>query len=140
MAYSSLKMNRDASPVPDIYKNLFSTYSTSNRSSRKRCSRPSLEEDLQKDLEENKENIDVACARRASRKLSSPGEDYVEQTTKVLSSRSLNVAAEVFQYPSPRPQGAALPRISVHQEDDDVFDSSEWAANNVGFGNKVMNV
>ena len=136
-------MNRDASPVPDIYKNLFSTYSTNNRSSRKRCSRPSLEEDLQKDLEENKENIgvaSVACARRASRKLSRPGEDYVEQTTKVLSSRSLNVAAEVFQYPSPRPQGAALPRISVHQEDDEVFDSSEWAANNMGFGNKVMNV
>lgn len=130
-------MLRDASPVPDIYRALFSSHTDQRPSStRKRSSRPSLEEDLKRQLVENQENEDrdARPARKQSRSCQEqePGQHCVEETTTIrprgLSARSTNVNAEVFQYPSPRevPQ-RVLPRISVQHEDDEVFDSTTEA-------------
>jgi len=131
-------MIRDVSPVPDIIKALFNTYKDPKPGTRKRSSRPSIEEDIQKDLLENKENEGPRGARSKSRTCSN-GQEHNQNSTgeaatmrpRFLSARP-SVSAEVFQYPSPRQQPPGqtsaqtrvLPRISVHHDDDDVFDST----------------
>ena len=131
-------MIRDVSPVPDIIKALFNTYKDPKPGARKRSSRPSIEEDIQKDLLENKENEGPRGARSKSRTCSN-GQEHSQNSTgeaatmrpRFLSARP-SVSAEVFQYPSPRQQPPGqtsaqtrvLPRISVHHDDDDVFDST----------------
>ena len=133
-------MIRDASPVPDIIKALFNTYNDPKTGSRKRSNRPSLEDDLQKQQIENKENA-VICkptrTRKKSRTCSSEQEnrqncagEAATMRPRFLSARPANISAEVFQYPSPRQQtqpvaqACVVPRISVHHDDDDVFDST----------------
>ena len=142
--------DRDISPFSNVSKALFSGFSISDRpsssSSRKRSSRPSLEDDLRRSSIENQENHDPASVRRSSTKLSrtsyrdSPRKS-IERNLHVpnsnrrrgLSARNCNKDAEVFQYPSPldAPFGQPktsftipLPRISVNPDDDDVFDTS----------------
>jgi len=136
-----------ASPVPDIIKALFNTYDEPK--SRKRSSRPSLENDLQKQSDDNKEN-GASCsgkptrARKISRSSSSQEEKRQTCTGEAATMRLRSLSArpttaEVFQYPSPHkqyqnyplPSGQtaaaqtrAVPRISVHHDDDDVFDST----------------
>ena len=121
---------RDPSPFPNISIALFNSDKISNTSgSKKRSSRPSLEEDLKKDLEKNKENLTTSASRRLSRKWSRTS-DYELARPRGLSSRLCNTNADVFQYPSPRevPRPVsktvvnAVPRISVYNEDDEVFD------------------
>ena len=133
-------MIRDVSPVPDISKALFNTYKDPKPGSRKRSSRPSIEDDLQKHLNENKENDGVRGTRRKSRTCSNGQEnsqlcigEAAMMRPRFLSARPSTASAEVFQYPSPRQQQLSgqtsgqtrvLPRISVHHDDDDVFDST----------------
>ena len=136
-----------ASPVPDIIKALFNTYEEPKSGSRKRSSRPSLEDDLQKQSDDNKENVDGCSgkptrARKISRSSSSQEEKRQTCTGEAATVRLRSLSArpttaEVFQYPSPRKQAPlltsgqtaaantrAVPRISVHHDDDDVFDST----------------
>ena len=133
-------MIRDASPVPDIIKALFNTYNDPKPGSRKRSSRPSLEDDLQKQQIENKENevgSKPTRTRKKSRTCSSEQEnrqncagEAATMRQRFLSARPSTVSAEVFQYPSPRQQqlpvaqARDVPRISIHHDDDDVFDST----------------
>ena len=106
-----------ASPVPDIIKALFNTYDEPK--SRKRSSRPSLEDDLQKQSDDNKEN-GASCsgkptrARKISRSSSSQEEKRQTCTGEAATMRLRSLSArpttaEVFQYPSPRKQSQNYP-------------------------------
>ena len=122
--------DRDISPFSNISKALFTRFSSSEQpssTSRKRSSRPSLEDDLRRSSNENQENIDPGDLRRSSTKLSKPS--YSESPKKSternhlgansnrprgLSNRNCNKDAEVFQYPSPLDAPPRLVKSTYH--------------------------
>jgi len=140
---SKVKMERDrsTSPLPNVHRALFKVEAaTVSKSTRKRSSRPSLEDDLKKVSsspllrpDQDKENFFVP--RRLSSKVSksscpspSPNEPVLEELDlrpRGLSTRNTNVfrfSSSQYEYSPPPPQ-PRVPRISVHCEDD-VFDPS----------------
>ena len=140
---SKVKMERDrsTSPLPNVHRALFKVEAaTISKSTRKRSSRPSLEDDLKKVSsspllrpDQDKENFFVP--RRLSSKVSksscpspSPNESVLEELDprpRGLSTRNTNVfrfSSSQYEYSPPPPQ-PRVPRISVHCEDD-VFDPS----------------
>jgi len=137
-------IHRDKSPISNISRTLLFEKIVGAQvtaGSRKRSNRRSLEDDLKRDFEENKENIDAVLAsasRRLSRKLSRPSFDDKEKLCVKVSSqergrsltgKSIPIVPEVFRYPSPRPSPKSsrvpLPAISVHHDDDDVFETQD---------------
>jgi len=137
-------IHRDKSPISNISRTLLFEKIVGAQvtaGSRKRSNRRSLEDDLKRDFEENKENIDAVLAsasRRLSRKFSRPSFDDKEKLCvnvnsqergRSLTGKSIPIVPEVFRYPSPRPSPKSsrvpLPAISVHHDDDDVFETQD---------------
>lgn len=134
-------INREKSPINNIsrtllFENIVGTQVTASSRKRSCKSRPSLEDDLKRDLEVNKENVDADFAsRRRSRKCSRTSHEEEKLNTKSISQergrglsvKSNTIVPEVFRYPSPRPSLKSsrlpLPTISVHNDDDDVFET-----------------
>jgi len=134
-------MERSTSPIPNIQRALFKFEApTASKSSRKRSSRPSLDDDLKKASsspllgpDHDKENFSVP--RRMSRKVSKPSCSSPSKLTVVenpsnprprgLSGRDANVfrfSSSQYEFsPPPQPTCPRLPHISVQCEDD-VFD------------------
>jgi len=137
-------INREKSPINNIsrtllFENIVGAQVTASSRKRSCKSRPSLEDDLKRDLEVNKENVDDAdfASRRRSRKCSRTSHEEEKLNTKSISQergrglsvKSNTIVPEVFRYPSPRPSLKSsrlpLPTISVHNDDDDVFETQD---------------
>merc|ERR1711942_264106 len=129
------QVDRDPSPMPNVHKALMFKYEVNhvNKPPKKRSSRPSLEDDLKKvssspllgaDIH-NKENMSDILSPMKIRKLSSQNNDL---KSAGLSSRD---GGTVFRFSSSQysPQFSKpsattrIPRISVRQCEDDVFNS-----------------
>ena len=137
-----MEVTRDPSPSPNISRALFNSDNFVKHKSRKRSSRPSLEDDLLRQL--NKENLTPQADQEPwSRKRSMvevKEEQFVKPRSRGLSNRSNNSnngVAEVFQYPSPTKGSnkannfktiASSSRTyqipSIQVDDDEVFDTS----------------
>eukprot|EP00092_Neocalanus_flemingeri_P041338 GFUD01045012.1.p1 GENE.GFUD01045012.1~~GFUD01045012.1.p1 ORF type:complete len:496 (+),score=109.92 GFUD01045012.1:65-1552(+) len=139
--FPQVLMKRSTSPLPNIQKALFQSCAPAvNKPTRKRSSRPSLEDDLKKASsspllgpDQDQENMFVP--RRLSSKVSkssctSPSprvvlSDETNPRPRGLSTRDTNVfrfSSSQYEFSPPPPKLCPrVPRISVHGEDD-VFD------------------
>jgi len=132
----SFQIKRDPSPMPNVHKALMFKYEVNqvNKPPKQRSSRPSLEDDLKKvssspllgsDIH-NKENLPDILSPLKVRKLSCQNNDL---KSAGLSPRD---GETVFRFSSSQysPQfskpsaNTRIPRISVRQCEDDVFDPS----------------
>ena len=150
-------INREKSPINNIsrtllFEKIVGTQVTAGSRKRSCKSRPSLEDDLKRDLEVNKENVDDAdfASRRRSRKCSRTSYEEEKLNTKSISQergrglsiKSNTIVPEVFRYPSPRPSQKSsrlpLPTISVHNDDDDVFETQVEMVTNIRIKFKII--
>merc|ERR1712025_1291675 len=132
----SSQVDRDPSPMPNIHKALMFKYEVNhvNKPPKKRSSRPSLEDDLKKvssspllgsDIH-NKENLpDISLLK--VRKLSSQNNDSKRTGLSPRDGETVfRFSSSQFspQFSKPPSANTRVPRISVMQCEDDVFDPS----------------